>query len=88
MFVPFAMEDGGRLGAHAQALLKLLAEYAVAKGRLPPRSPHSALPIPPVAVSLWVRKWQQRLSAWMHLTLSRQVLRYLAPYVVAGVCYS
>ena len=31
-FVPFAMEDGGRLGAHAQATL---VEYAVAKRRLP-----------------------------------------------------
>ena len=32
VFVPFAMEDGGTLGAHAFALLKSLAEYAVARG--------------------------------------------------------
>ena len=30
--VPFATEDGGTLGAHALALLKSLAEYAVASG--------------------------------------------------------
>jgi len=35
-FVPSAMEDGGRIGAHEQATLRMLAEYAVAKGKLPP----------------------------------------------------
>ena len=30
VFVPFSMEDGGTLGAQALALLKSLAEYAVA----------------------------------------------------------
>ena len=33
---PFAMEDGGRIGTHGQATLQMLAEYAVAKGKLPP----------------------------------------------------
>ena len=32
VFVPFAMEDGGTLGAHALALLKQLAEFAVSRG--------------------------------------------------------
>ncbi len=31
--VPFAVEDGGRLGAHAQAFLRILAERAVRQGR-------------------------------------------------------
>ncbi len=31
--VPFAVEDGGRLGTHAQALLRTLAERAVREGR-------------------------------------------------------
>ena len=31
--VPFAVEDGGRLGAHAHALLRMLAERAVREGR-------------------------------------------------------
>ncbi len=88
-FVPFAMEDGGRIGAHGQAVLRMLVEHAVAKGKLPaPRPRHAALPSPPVAVSLWGRRWQQRLSTWLHLTLSRKVLQYLAPSLGAGVCYT
>ncbi len=78
------MEDEGRLGAHAHATLKLLAEYAVSKGRLPPRARHVAPPLPPTVVALWIRKWHQRLSTWLHRTLSRQVLRYLAPSIAAG----
>ena len=31
--IPFAVEDGGRLGAHAQAFLHTLAERAVRLGR-------------------------------------------------------
>jgi hypothetical protein len=30
MLVPFAVEDGGRIGAHGHASLRMLAEYAVA----------------------------------------------------------
>ena len=36
MFIPFAMEDGGRIGAHGHAALRMLAKYAIAKGKLPP----------------------------------------------------
>jgi hypothetical protein len=37
VLVPFAIEDGGRLGAHAQALLRTLATTALAhKGKTPP----------------------------------------------------
>jgi hypothetical protein len=36
ILVPFAIEDGGRLGAHAQALLRSLASTTLAKGRPPP----------------------------------------------------
>jgi hypothetical protein len=41
-FVPFAIEDGGRLGAHAHAFLRTLAERAVRQGqrsRAPLRDP-------------------------------------------------
>jgi hypothetical protein len=38
MLIPFAMEDGGRIGAHGQAALRMLAEYVVAKGKLFPMS--------------------------------------------------
>ena len=86
-FVLFAMEDEGRLGAQAHATLKLLAEYSVGKGRLPPSARHVAPPLPPAVVALWIRRWHQRMSAWLHLILFRHVLRYLAPSIVAGACY-
>ena len=61
VFVPFAMEDGGTLGAHAHALLKTLAEHAVSAGRH--SSPDSRSPLsPPMQVSLWMQRWQNRLS--------------------------
>jgi hypothetical protein len=43
MFIPFAMEDGGMIGAHGQVALRMLAEYAVAKGKAPPMLARSAL---------------------------------------------
>ena len=86
--VPFAMEDGGRIGAHGQAVLRMLAEYAVAKGKMPSLPARATPLLPPEVVALWVRRWQQRLSVWLHLTLSRQVMRYLAPSLVGGVSFS
>ena len=81
------MEDGGRIGAHGQAVLMMLAEYVVAKGKLPPLPARVAPLLPLKAVAMWVRRWRQRLSVWLHLTLSRQVLRYLAPSVAGGVSF-
>ena len=78
------MEDGGRIGARGQAALRMLAEYVVAKGKLPPLPMRDAPLLPLEAVAMWVRRWQQRLSVWLHLTLTRQVLRYLAPSVAGG----
>ena len=34
--MPFTLEDGGRLGAHAQALLRSFVARAKEKGRRPP----------------------------------------------------
>ena len=74
VFVPFAMEDGGTLGAHALALLKQLAEFAVSRGCF--CSPDSRAPLTaPMQVSLWMQRWQHRLSTWLHVTLSQQLLR-------------
>ncbi len=36
VLVPFALEDGGRLGAYAHALLRFFATLAIEKGRRPP----------------------------------------------------
>ena len=86
--ISFAMKDGGRIGARGQASLRMLAEFAAAKEKLPPMYARDAPLSPPEAVAMWIRRWQQRLSVWLHLTLSRYVLRYLAPSVVARTTYS
>jgi hypothetical protein len=79
ILAPFAMEDGGRLGAHAQALLRALATTTLAKGRTPPFARETEDMSHPMLVSLWVRKWQQRVSAWLHIVISRHVVRVLCP---------
>jgi len=45
-FVPFAIEDGGRIGAHGQDVLRMLVEHVVARGKLPPRPRNAAPPHP------------------------------------------
>jgi hypothetical protein len=79
VLVPFALEDGGRLGAHAHALLRSFATLAVEKGRRPPRAYRDSSSSAPTLASLWVQRWQQRLSTWLHLALSKQVLRIMCP---------
>ena len=75
----FAMDDGaGTLGAHAHALLKTLAEHAVSAGRnSSPNNSRSPLSSP-MQVSLWMQRWQNRLSihvAAAHVSFSQQILR-------------
>jgi len=74
--------------AHGHAALRMLAEYEMAKGRLPPRPARAPPPLPPETFAMWVRMWQHHLSVWLHLTMSRQVLRYLAPSIVVEISYS
>jgi hypothetical protein len=53
--VPFAIEDGGRLGAHALSLLRALTTVAMEKGRRPPLAYSKAMaPLAPTLASLWV----------------------------------
>ena len=60
--MPFVMEDGGRTGDQGLALLRQLAERAVASGRV--TAPPLWGPFTPAAlVAHTVRRWQQRLSA-------------------------
>ena len=76
--VPAVMEEGGRLGAHFHALLRELAERGVSLGSL--RAPPSWPAVPPAAiVAYWVRLWSQRLSTWLHDTLSCRLLRAVYP---------
>ena len=66
----------------------MLTEYAAAKGKAPPMYARADPLQYPEVVTMWVRRWQQKLSGWLHLTLSRQVLRYLAPSVATRISYS
>ncbi len=91
--VPFAVEDGGRLGAHAQAFLRSLAERAVRQGRWsrpPMRDPSGMIGRGDGAtqVSLWVQRWQRLISSWLHLSLSRQLLRLFTPQQAGVDLYS
>ena len=83
ILVPFAIEDGGRLGAHAHAPLRALAIAALSKGRSPPFVKGIENMSRNMLVSLWVRRWQQRLSTWLHLAISRHTLRLLCPQIAA-----
>jgi hypothetical protein len=60
--IPFAMEDGRRIGAHGLAALRMPAEYAVTMGKSPPTSARARVLLPPEAVAMWMRRWQQQLS--------------------------
>ena len=79
ILVPFAIEDGGRLGAHAHALLRSLATTALAKGRTPTFARGVEKLTHNMQISLWVRRWQQRMFAWVHMAISRHVVRLLCP---------
>jgi len=52
MLIPFAMEDGGRIGEHGLAALRMMAEYAVTKGKSPPMSVCATALMPPEAVAM------------------------------------
>ena len=79
VLVPFAMEDGGTLGAHAHTLLKTLAdEHAVSAGRYSSLDSRSPLSPPRMQVSLWMQRWQNRLSTWL-MHLSQKILRLYRP---------
>ena len=83
ILVPFAIEDGGRLEDHAHALLRALATSALAKGRQPPFARQVDDMTHPMLVSLWVRRWKQRISAWLYLAISRHAVRLLCPALSA-----
>ena len=86
--LPFAVEDGGRLGAHAHAFLRSLAERVVRQGRgsrFPARDPIGNILRSDWAsqVSLRVQRWHRHISSWLHLSLSRQLLRLFTPQQIS-----
>ena len=81
------MEDGGRLGAHAQTLLRALTTSALSKGRTPSIARRMADAPHPMHVCMWVRLSQQCLFAWIHLALSRHAMRLQCLVVAAWLQY-
>jgi len=91
--IPFAVDDGGRLGAHAQTFLHSLAERAVRQGRRSRaqlRDPGENISRGDGAthVSLWVQRWQRQISSWLHLSLFRQLMRLFRPQEAAARFYT
>ena len=84
---PFAVEDCSRLGAHSLAVLKALATVALEKGRQPPHAYLFHKPSTPTLASLWTRRWQKRLSSWLHLAISKHAIRLVCSYIVAHLRY-
>ena len=77
VLVPFAMEDGrGTLGAHALALLKQLAEFFCGEWllMLSAGQPGGSSPCPNAGLALDAPLAAPRLSTWLHVTLSQQLL--------------
>ena len=79
VLVPFAIEDGDSLGAHALSLLKALATVAEEKGWRAPLAHRAHAFSAPTLTFLWVQRWRQRLSTWLHLVISMHVMRLLWP---------
>ncbi len=73
--IPFVLEEGGRFGEHALALLFELAEMgAMMSGKL--KTPESwSCSNSKAASAFWVRKWKQEVSGWLQVTLSDTLLR-------------
>ena len=85
--MPFALEDSGRIGAHAKALLRSIATLVTETERRPPLSYIYSSSSAPTLASLWVQRWQQRLSTKLHFALSKQVLRIVCPDADARQSY-
>ena len=57
VLVPFALEDGGRLGANAQAFLRFFATLAIEIRRRTPLAYRDTSSSAPTFASLWVQRW-------------------------------
>ena len=73
--VPFVLEEGGRVGDHALALLSEIAELGAQAGKLNKAPESWASSSPNAASAYWVRKWKQEVSGWLQVTMSDTLLR-------------
>ena len=87
VLVPFVVKDGGRLGAHALALLKALDIVALEKDCQPPHAYRACATSTPTQASLWARRWHQHMSTWPNLAISKHVIRLMCRGIVARLRY-
>ena len=81
--VPFVLEEGGRFGDHALALLSELADLGAERGQL--RAPESwSCTNSKAASTYWARLWKQEVSGWLQVTMSDTLLRQSSRAVVYG----
>ena len=78
-FVPFVVEEFGRMGNHAQALIAELAAWGVRTGRLsqPPSWQHRGTP--GRVKAWWRQRFHQELSVAAHTHLAQRLLDSYIP---------
>ena len=82
--MPFVLEEGGRFGDHALALLSEIAEFGAQAGKLIKAPESWASSSPNAASAYWVRKWKQEVSGWLQVTMSDTLLRQTSRASVYG----
>ena len=83
--MPFVLEEGGRFGDHARALLSEIAELGDQQQAGKLKAPESwASSSPNAASAYWVRKWKQEVSGWLQVTMSDTLLRQTSRASVYG----
>ena len=81
--VPFVLEEGGRFGDHALAILSEIADLGAETGKL--KAPESwSCSNPQAASAYWVRRWKQEVSGWLQVTMSDTLLRQTSRASVYG----
>ena len=75
--VPFAIEEFGRFGRRAMALLRELASRGVTDGFLKPPSSWLSAKRPQILSYYWVDHWLQDISATLALHLASIVVNHV-----------
>ena len=88
------MEDGILLGAHAHAFLLGLPRMVVQRNKhyrplmlLDSVGELAKGEKTTTQINLRVQRWHMRLSSWLHVTLSRQLLRMHCSHSTAAACF-
>ena len=83
MMYDVSVEEGGRFGDYALAILSGIADIGAETGKL--KAPESwSCSNPQAASAYWVRRWKQEVSGWLQVTLSDTLLRQTSRASVYG----